>query len=242
MRIRFSGNETAVQARTEHLIILALAAVSAFPVAAAEPRWPTHDEIEAARSRPPTPLLKGIVPRTAPVVPNVQPQRPGLDIEGIARRYSANREAFESASPLEPQLRIFVTLAMPEASLKLLARQASQSQAAIVIRGLKGDSMTATVATVQRIIGELPVDWQIDPPAFARFSITRAPTFVLTAQSAGAIEPRGCTKGCDTTHAFVSVSGDVSFDYALNAIVRAKPAFAADAQRFLSRLANRVNQ
>ena len=95
---------------------------------------------------------------------------------------------------------------------------------------------------MQNIIGQLPVDWQIDPPAFARFSITRVPTFVLTAQSGSAVEPRGCTTTCDTTQTFASVSGDVSLDYALGVIARAKPAFAADAQRFLSKLGNRVTQ
>ena len=128
---------------------------------------------------------------------------------------------------------------MPEASLKLLAGQASKTQATIVIRGLKDESMKSTLAAVQRIIGELPVDWQIDPPAFTRFAITRAPTFVLTAQSASAIEPRGCTTGCDKPDAFVSVSGDVSLDYALGVIARAKPAFAAMRSAFCRNLATR---
>ena len=180
--------------------------------------------------------------QAVPAVPNVKPQRPALDLEGMARRYSANREAFASATAAQPQLRIFVTLAMPEASLKLLAAQASKTRATIVIRGLKDESMKSTLTAVQRIIGELAVDWQIDPPAFARFSITRAPTFVLTGESVNAIEPRGCKTGCDTAHAFVSVSGDVSLDYALGVIARAKPAFASDAQRFISKLGNRVTQ
>ena len=231
-----------MQARFKTLIALGLCIVVASSVNAAEPRWPTPGEIESARNRAPMPSLEDIMRQAVPAVPNVKPHPPALDLEGIARRYSANREAFASAAPAQPQLRIFVTLAMPEASLKLLARQASQTRATVVIRGLKDESMKSTLNTVQRIIGELAVDWQIDPPAFTRFAITRAPTFVLTAQSGSAVEPRGCTTGCDTTHAFVSVSGDVSLDYALGVIARAKPAFASDAQRFLSKLGNRVTQ
>lgn len=188
------------------------------------------------------PSLEDIVRQATPAVPNVNPKPPALDLEDMARRYSANREAFAGATTTQPQLRIFVTLAMPEASLKLLAAQASKIHATLVIRGLKDDSMKATLATVQRIFGELAVDWQIDPPAFTRFAITRAPTFVLTPQSAGAIEPRGCTTNCDKAQSFVSVSGDVSLDYALGVIARAKPAFASDAQRFLSKLGNPVTQ
>jgi len=222
--------------------MLALAAIPAFAAVAAEPRWPTADEIKAARDRYPIPPIVDIVPRTAPVVPNLPFERPALDVEAIARLYAENGGAFAGAKTAEPQLRIFVTLAMPEASLKLLARQAAKTQAAIVIRGLKGESMTSTVTAVQRILGELRVDWQIDPPAFARFSVTRAPTVVLTAQGAGAHEPRGCTKECEAASAFVSVSGDVSLDYALNAIARAKPAYATDAERFIARLGAKVNR
>jgi conjugal transfer pilus assembly protein TrbC len=231
-----------VRARIRKLIVLGLCAAAAVSVNAAEPRWPTPDEIEAARSRSPMPSFKDIMRQAAPAVPNVNPKPPALDLEAMARRYSANREAFENGATSQPQLRIFVTLAMPKASLKLLARQASKTQATIVIRGLKDESMKATLTAVQRIVGELPVDWQIDPPAFTRFSIKHAPTFVLTEQSASAIEPRGCTTNCDKTQTFVSVSGDVSLDYALTVIARAKPAFASDAQRFLSKLGHQVSQ
>ena len=222
--------------------MLALAAMPAFAAVAAEPRWPTPDEIKAARDRYPMPPTRRYRASNGPVVPNVPFERPALDVEAIARLYAENRKAFAKVKAAEPQLRIFVTLAMPEASLKLLARQAAKTHAAIVIRGLKGESMTETVAAVQRILGELRVDWQIDPPAFARFSVTRAPTFVLTAQGAGAREATWLHKECDTTNAFVSVSGDVSLDYALNVIARTKPTFASDAQRFLSRLGGEVNR
>ena len=216
-------------------MLIALGALAALSANAAEPRWPTPDEIQAARSRTPMPSLPAFMPQA---IPAIKAQPPALDLEGIAQRYSDNREAFASATPVQPQLRIFVTLAMPETSLKLLAAQAAKTHATIVIRGLKDESMTATLAVVARIIGELPVDWQIDPPAFARFAITRAPTFALTAPSAGTAEEGSCTTGCNTAGSFVSVSGDVSLDYALGVISRAKPAFAADAQRLLSKLGN----
>lgn len=227
-------------ARIESLIVLALGTVAAASVNAAEPRWPTPDEIDAARARSQMPPLEKLMQQATPVVPNVKPQSPAIDIEGIAARYSARRDVFAANSKVEPQLRIFVTLAMPEASLKLLATQAAKTNATIVIRGLKDDSMTATLAAVQRVIGEQRVDWQIDPPAFTRFAVTRAPTFVLTAQSTNTAEVRGCTTGCDKPDSFVSVSGDVSLDYALNTIARAIPAFAMDAQRYLVKLGNPV--
>jgi len=240
LRIRSFERETAVRARIKKLIALGLGALAASSVSVAEPRWPTPDELEAARRRAPLPSYEDITRQAPPAVPNVNPKAPALDLEDMARRYSANREAFAGATPAQPQLKIFVTLAMPEASLKLLAAQAAQTQATLVMRGLKDDSMKATLASVQRIIGELAVDWQVDPTAFTRFAITRAPTFVLIPQSASVNEPRGCTTNCDKTQSFVSVSGDVSLDYALGVIARAKPAFASDAQRFLAKLGNSV--
>ena len=132
---------------------------------------------------------------------------------------------------------IFVTLAMPEPSLKLLATQAARSGATMVIRGLKDDSMKKTLAAVQQIIGASPVAWQIDPPAFKRFSVRRAPTFVLVAEDSGAhLTTASCSSGCSTAGSFVSVAGDVSLDYALEFIARTRPALAGDAQRYLKRL------
>ena len=126
---------------------------------------------------------------------------------------------------------------MPEASLKLLAAQAAKAQATIVIRGLKNDSMRATLAAVQTIIGERQVAWQIDPSAFTRYQVIRAPAFVLVAPgAANATDNSACKTGCERPDAFVSVAGDVSVGYALQFIARTRPAFADEAQRYLKRL------
>ena len=182
--------------------------------------------------------MEEIMRQSVSQVPNIAPQKPAIDVEAIARRYGENRQAFEGAIGTQPALKIFVTLAMPQASLKLLAAQAAKAQATIVIRGLKDDSMRATLAAVQGIIGERQVAWQIDPQAFARFRIERAPAFVLVAQGGAAVTDNnsGCTTGCERPEVFVTVAGDVSLDYALAFIARNKPAFADDAQRYLKRL------
>lgn len=223
---------------TDGVMLLLLGALTVLPAHAAEPRWPTKQEIDAARDKRPMPSLEEIMRQSVPHVPNVAPQRPAIDVEAIARRYAENRQAFEGAGSVQPTLKIFVTLAMPEASLKLLATQAAKAHATIVIRGLKEDSMRATLAAVQGIIGERQVAWQIDPQAFARFRIERAPAFVLVARDAAAsTDNSSCKTGCERPEPFVSVAGDVSLDYALGFIARMKPAFADDAQRYLKRLA-----
>ena len=221
----------------DRLISLVLVALAVLPAYAGEPRWPTQQEIDGARTQHPMPSVEEIIRQPVPRVPKIEPRQPAIDIEGIARRYSENKQAFEGASSTQPTLMIFVTLAMPAASLRLIATQAARSGATIVIRGLKDDSMQRTLAAVKNVIGESKVAWQIDPPAFARFRVERAPTFVLVAQ--GSMNPAidaSCKTGCERSNTFVSVAGDVSLDYALEFIIRMKPALAEEAQRYLKRL------
>ena len=110
---------------------------------------------------------------------------------------------------------------MPAASLKALADQAAQSGAVLILRGLKDHSMRATLAAVQALVGERQVAWQIDPEAFKHFGVERAPTFVLLTGS---------------TASFVAVAGDVTVDYALEAMMRQVPASRPHAQPFLTLL------
>ena len=183
------------------------------------------------------PGIDDIAREPVPPLPRIAPHLPAIDVGSIVRRYSENQQAFDGGSTTQPTLMIFVTLAMPEASLKLLATQAARAEATLVIRGLKDDSMKKTLAEVQRLIGESKVAWQIDPPAFTRFSVHHAPTFVLMAADSDALPTTAsCSSGCSLEGSFVSVAGDVSLDYALEFIARTKAALAGDVQRYLKRL------
>ena len=72
-----------------------------------------------------------------------------------------------------PRLQIFVTLAMPEASLAALIAQAVPAHAVLVLRGAKNGSIRQTLDAARKLIGTQPVAWQIDPPAFARYQSPR---------------------------------------------------------------------
>jgi conjugal transfer pilus assembly protein TrbC len=91
-----------------------------------------------------------------------------------------------------------------------------------VLRGLKANSMRETLAAVSSLIGERQVAWVIDPEAFARHRIERAPTFVLSLDDRGDTAT-SCGTDCSTPPAFVSVSGDVSLDHALDTLARQRP-------------------
>jgi conjugal transfer pilus assembly protein TrbC len=206
------------------------------------PQWPTNADIERAQKATPFPSADRIGSQPVPLPPKVVPQRGGIDIEAIARsklRVPAGASDPPGADPLVagPPLRIFITLEMPQASLRLLVDQAARSGAMLVLRGLKAGSMRETLAAVRILIGERNVAWLIDPEAFTRFGVHQAPTFVLSLNDAtNGDANHSCTSGCVTPSAFVSVAGDVSLDYALDAIMRRRPEATPRAEPFIKRL------
>jgi len=161
---------------------------------------------------------------------------PPIDLEALARGYSSQGEALNPADPPRsgPALLVFVSFSMPEATLQLLADQAEHAGATLVLRGLVGESIPKTVSRVQSFIGSHRVAVQIDPQAFERFAVIRAPTFALLRDGA---RGEACTAAtCYPNTAVLTLSGDISLDYALDTMIRRAPAFAGDAQPFLRRL------
>lgn len=223
--------------RSDHrlcgMVLLLLPALAS----AAAPVWPTADAIERAQQRHPFPDLQRLDQVPLPGLPRITPGRPAIDIEALARQHAPTPHQNPDATRDPTALRIFVTLAMPEASLRLLVNQAQRAGATLLLRGLKDRSMKQTLASVQALIGTSKVAWQIDPEAYTRYGIRHAPTFVLTRATADReVSPGTCTGSCVATTAFFSVAGDVSLDYALDTIVRRHPDAGQVVAPFLQRL------
>jgi conjugal transfer pilus assembly protein TrbC len=216
-----------VPARTEIRTIAAAACalglLAAGVALAQAPRWPDADDIERAQKAHPFPGSDrlGAQPVPAPPRVNLPPAAAPTDIEALARAGARLGNPF-GQTPAASPLRIFITLEMPRASLQLLTDQAARSGAVLVLRGLKGNSMRETLAAVSSLIGERQVAWVIDPDAFARYRIERAPTFLLSLDDR-ADTATSCGTDCRTPPAFVSVSGDVSLDHALDTLARQRP-------------------
>ena len=148
----------------------------------------------------------------------------------IARRSKRTRATPPISRPFSSSSR----LACPSSTLRLLIDQASRTQAIMVLRGLENASIRQTAAHVQQLIGQKQVEWLIDPQAFDRFGVNQAPTFVLVKALAPSND---CASGsCIAPNAFASIAGDVSIDYALEAIERRAPRFSPEAQLFLKRI------
>jgi conjugal transfer pilus assembly protein TrbC len=234
--IKFSEKGTAVRARTDPCLLTLAVSLLATHNHAAEPVWPTPQAIERAREAHPFPDAERLKRVPVPAVPRIVPTPPSLDIADIARRHIQIKGQADVV-PTMSSLRIFVSLSMPETSLRLLVVQAERSGATLLLRGLKANSMKQTLEAVQSLIGNSKVNWQIDPEAYARYSVRHAPTFVLTKSGVTTdSDSAPCGASCVAANAFYSVAGDVSLDYALDAMVRRYPDAQTQVSPFLKRL------
>ena len=205
--------------------------------AAQAPPWPTPQDIDRALKANPFPGNARLDSQPVAQPPRLDPQRSGIDIDALLRgKPPLPQNAAISVAGTAP-LHVFVTLDMPRVSLQRLTDQASRSGAVLVLRGLKSQSMRETLQAVSELIGSRQVAWVIDPDAFTRYGVEKAPTFVLHLNESDARSSiRRCTDGCATPTAFVSVAGDVSLDYALEALLRGRPDAAPVVAPMLKRL------
>jgi len=225
------------------------------------PQWPGPDDMARALKAQPLPAPERLATQPPRAIPRIAPHTSiqpapstlgNIDIAAMARQGAALTTP-QAADNGASALRIFITLDMPRGSLKRLVDQATRSGATLVLRGLKKQSMRQTLAEVGELIETRRVSWVIDPDAFTRFHVSHAPTFVLALTDQpmqgmpglGAVPdlPRcsgggsgsGCTSpALDAT--YLSISGDVSLDYALDAMARRNPEAAPRASAILQRL------
>lgn len=201
----------------------------------------TEADIEAARRKHRMPSDAELARVPVPSAPRIealsQPQNPRpVDLGAVAAGYDTmgSPDPTRSGGIAGPALLVFVSFSMPEAALERLAEQASRAGATLLLRGLVDDSLSKTVARVQRVISQRQVSFQIDPQAFERFSVTTTPSFVLVKDRSVAVP---CAAGtCMAAGSYALTAGDVSLDYALAFIQRTAPTFAHEASRFLTRM------
>jgi conjugal transfer pilus assembly protein TrbC len=237
-----------------HAALAAILGVSLVHPAWAEPPVVTDADIERAKQSQPTisdqdverarqrnrmpsdaELRRVPVPSTPRIEALPQPaSRTPIDLGALARGFDARAGQPALQAPSGPGLLVFISFAMPEATLTRLIDQAARARASLVLRGLVDGSLTKTVTRVQGLIGTRQVAVQIDPQAFDRFSVTQTPTFVLVRDGA---RPQSCAAGmCFAADAYAMAAGDVSLDYALAFFQRSAPKLARDAGVFAKRL------
>ena len=244
-------------APTDHLsprwfgVGLAVAMLLPWAAFAQTPAWPGPEDMARARNAHPFPTPAQIAAQPArplPQLPTTPATKTTIDIAAMARQ-GGQLAAPTASATASGTLRIFITLDMPRGSLQRLVDQAARSGAVLVLRGLKAQSLRETLAVVSDLIDKRPVVWVIDPDAYTRYGVTSAPTFVLTLADETAASgpgmpsakdneanPLQCGSSCFASTAFVRVAGDVSLDYALEAIAKRSPAAEPRATALLQRM------
>ncbi len=194
--------------------------------APATPPAVTDADIERARQQHRMPTEAELARVPVPAAPRIEnlPQpvtRMPIDLEAISKGFDLQNGAQAAAmtsGKAGPKVLIFVSFAMPEATLQRLVDQAARAGATLVLRGLVNGSIRDTVTRMQALIGSRRVAVQIDPEAFDRYGITRTPSFVLAIGDARA---EACaTQACGSSQQFVKVSGDVTLEYAMQHLKR----------------------
>lgn len=175
-----------------------------------------------------------------PVVPRIErlpmPQTRKSDIGQIAESFRSLPISKPASSDRGPELMVFVSFSIPRPSLERIVAESERTGAVLVMRGLKGNSLTRMGEEVSQLIGKRQVTAIIHPPAFTQFKVTQVPALVLANASQAT---RIGTDGCASPSSFVKVDGDVSQGYALDLIERQAPAWSEAARRFAAKLEER---
>jgi conjugal transfer pilus assembly protein TrbC len=176
-------------------------------------------------------LRSGKPLRSLPKVEVLPGPKTGIDPARIAQRYLAQ----PAAKAAQPALYVLVSLSVPEASLKRIAREAATAGAVLILRGLKGDPRAhGLLATVQalRPLADTGAAVQVHPQLFSRFAIEAVPAYVLTTDAAEHCQDdaRACTP-------YYAVAGDVPLRYALEHLAQQGAGARELARPFLAKLA-----
>ena len=102
------------------------------------------------------------------------------DLGEISAKFQACSESLNQEAKT-PEVMIFVSLSMPEQSLKLWAQQAEKVDGILLLRGLIDNSIQVTTQkTVKLFSDSLKGGFNIDPEKFTQYHIQSVPAVVLT--------------------------------------------------------------
>lgn len=153
-----------------------------------------------------------------------------LDPAALAESYKKLGKPDDAEAP---ELMVFVSLSMPEESLRRIGMQAKKLGAVVVLRGMKfglrnwNDSVNAL-----KPISNTGADIQIHPELFTRYNVTAVPTLVVSSSPKSGCQDEACASQA------ASVTGDVSLDYALERLTDRKDTVGAIARERVKRLKN----
>jgi conjugal transfer pilus assembly protein TrbC len=153
-----------------------------------------------------------------------------VDLEALASQFNGGRPAVQKTGS---DLMVFVSLSMPEHVIKVMARQAKEAGAVMVMRGLKAGSWQETWKVLAALNQGIGAEWIIHPEGFKQFKITKVPSIVLADGNTASVMEDGCARA----GSYAALAGDVSIEQALGIMkVRGAPVISQLAVDRLGRL------
>lgn len=202
--------------------------------------FPTDVDMQAAQRRMAAALAGAATSLTASNsgVPDIKslpkPAGKSPDIAKIAEAFRRPAPGNLSAPIADvPELMVFVSFSLPRETLQRIVSQSEKSGAVLVLRGLKGNSLTQMGEEIAKLVGDRNVTAIIHPPAFKQFNVKRVPAMVLARSGQAS---KIAEDGCAPATSFIKVDGDVTQEYALDLIEREAPAWADAARKFSVKL------
>ena len=162
--------------------------------------------------------------------PPAMPANQMVDLEALSSQFNGGRPATQKTGS---DLMVFVSLSMPEHVIRTLARQAKDSGAVMVLRGLKGGSWQVTWKKLAALNQDIGAEWIIHPEGFKQFKVAKVPSIVLADGRTASVMEDGCAE----TGTYAALAGDVSIEQALGIMkVRGEPVISQLAADRLARL------
>lgn len=153
----------------------------------------------------------------------------GADPLAVAERYRQGQNATGGAGN-RPDLLVFVSFSMPEASLRRLALDAAGTGAVLVFRGPKEGSLKKTLQAFQPL-AKLGAQAILHPEAFTRNRVDAVPVYVL-----GTAAGESCEDTSGSCREALRLAGDASLEYILERMAQATHPLAKEAEARLIRL------
>ena len=133
-----------------------------------------------------------------------------------------------------PEVIVFASLALPEASWRRWSLDAARAGAALVLRGVAPDGLAATVRRIRARLPEGGAGVAIDPALFRRFGIDAVPAVTVVPGGVAPCRRRGCAGEPPPPHD--RIAGNVGLAAALEMVAAEGAVGRVTARRHLVRL------
>ena len=167
-----------------------------------------------------------------PATPRLPPATPPPRSRPSAQAATLARSLVPAAAG--PEVLVFASLALPEASWRRWSLDAARVGAAFVLRGVAPDGLAATVRRIRARLPEGGAGVAIDPALFRRFAVDAAPAVVVVPGGAAPCRRRGCADAPAPAHD--RIAGNIGLVAALEAVAAEGAVGRETARRTLARL------